>query len=774
MTRRTPPTPPPDDDLIFRLLGGGLRLVGAGLRYLVGRAVRTPLVGLLYLAVALPAALLLVQHGRLAFAVATAMPYTRPTPVFPLSVPLPDPVPLLLAGLVGLVVGFDRWVAWRTRARPSSAPASAPPAPEVCVLGRAYRRAWDPEQNTFTLTPDALFPLTVEHLRTHLLVVAPQGGGKTSSILLPLFSLGRRLGAAVFVFDAKGDGQDWSPGGFDLTFAVTAPATSMRLDVWSGRTPRQAGERLGEALVDRDSPPYFVNSAKDALAGLVAAHHRAYSRMPSLRQLLLYLRAGDAREDLRADLRRAGLPDHSDEVADLARVALLAEGKHDVLGNLDTALTPLARGDLATILATDGTGYRVEQLLRHGVRVRFVLPVADYPRLAPILGRLVLAQFTDAVLSPWCNQTLPKLVIVDEAHNFVTPTIAKGMAMARSNRGCYILALQNLNQITDPTLREDLLSVAGNKIVMAGVGDYDSTKFSALFGAVEREYLSTSTSQGLGTHVGRSTGRGQHGGGLLGSTSGAHYQLGRTTSSTKSETAGTSRQVRLRPTFLPTEIRELPRYHAIVERRDNSGEVTPATVVHLDRDLVLALQEEQRYALYYQTGQPDGPRTLPPLPPVFTAPLAWAADNRTGEEDSLRAERADEGDGRTAPTSLPADTPEQEETSGAGQMEEGKTPLERTPSAMLEPSNAPVWTTRMVQQIVDQLQLDVRIATALVARADGNGRDAAYLTDLLAYVRDNPKVRAPAVVFRRLVETNMERRPISGTPTPIADREDSA
>jgi hypothetical protein len=639
-------------------------------------------------------------------------------------------------------------------------------------LGRAYQRHWDPEQNTFTRIPEGLLTLTVEHLRTHLLVVAPQGGGKTSSILLPIFGLGRRLGAAVFVFDAKGDGQDWPPDGFDLTFDLTAPATSVRLDVWSGRTPRQAGERLGEALVDRDSPPYFVNSAKDALAGLVATHHRAYGQMPSLRQLLLYLRSGDARADLRAELRRAGLPDHSDEVADLARITQLAESKQDVLGTLDTALTPLARGDLAVILASDGTGYRVEQMLRHGVRARFILPVADYPRLAPILGRLVLAQFTDAVLSPWCDQTLPKLVIVDEAQNFVTPTIAKGMAMARSNRGCYALALQNLSQITDPALREDLLSVAGNKIVMAGVGDYDATKFSALFGSMEREYLSTGSSQGLGTHTGRSTGQGQHGGGLLGSTGGAHYQMARTSSSVRSETASTCRQVRLRPTFLPTEIRELPRYHAIIERRHNNGEVTPATVVHLDRDLVLEIQEEQRYMLYRQTGQLDGARTLPPVPPVFTNPLVLRAGT-SGEETVQLTE--EEGATSTLPGPAPTDAPEQVTTTAVTAARPDSVPVAAQSSSPVtsEPRSGPPWPTRMIQQIVDQLQLDATIAAALVARAEANGRDAAYLADLLAYVRDNPKVRAPDVVFRRLVETNRERRPAAGIPSPTTTHEAS-
>src|SRR3712207_8799095 len=57
-----------------------------------------------------------------------------------------------------------------------------------------------------------------------------------------------------------------------------------------------------------------------------------------------------------------------------------------------------------------------------------------------------------------------------EAGSFITPTIARGMAMARQNRGCFMIAVQNLSQIEDPVLREDILSVAGNKMVMAGVG----------------------------------------------------------------------------------------------------------------------------------------------------------------------------------------------------------------------------------------------------------------------------------------------------------------
>ena len=66
------------------------------------------------------------------------------------------------------VIGVDRWLAQRTRPCLSAETQPVAPPAALCVLGRAYDRAWNPEQNRFDLTPGALFTLTVEHLRTHL------------------------------------------------------------------------------------------------------------------------------------------------------------------------------------------------------------------------------------------------------------------------------------------------------------------------------------------------------------------------------------------------------------------------------------------------------------------------------------------------------------------------------------------------------------------------------------------------------------------------------
>jgi hypothetical protein len=527
---------------------------------------------------------------------------------------------------------------------------------------------------------------------------------------------------------------------------------------------------LGEALMDRDSPPYFVHNAKDALAGLVAAHQAAYGRMPALKELLVYLRHPPSRQDLLAELKLTGHREDSDEAADVRRLDQLAESKNDVLGTLDTALTPLARGEIAALLATDDSGYRLDALLQHGTRVRFVLPVADHPRLAPLLGRLVLAQFTDTVLSPSCNQALLKMVIVDEAENFVTPTIAKGMAMARANRGSYVLAFQNLSQIPDPTLREDLLSVAGNKIVMPGVGDFDSTKFSALFGTIEREYISQARSQSTGTQTSRSSGSGRQGGGLLGPTGGPHYQTSRAASATTSETTGATSQFRLRATWLPGEIRALPKHHAIIERRDNSGEVTPPTLVHLDRALVTATEEDQQYQLYRVTGRTEGPRTLPvslvpgrtgpaaPVngerPPLPASPLPPPAGHATGNE--------------TGPPGAgpPAPTPEDQETPAA--ITDGA-PAPTAPAAAPDATALPEWATPLSQAITAQLSIDPATAAALVARAHRQGRGPTYLEDLLAYVRQDRRGLNPAATFQRLVETNAVRRPAPPAPAALPD-----
>src|SRR5690348_13177698 len=137
---------PSDDDLFFRVIEAGLGVLWSWFKYLGRRAHRHPPLGGLYLLVVAPALGLLLQALRENLAVATAPPFTNPPPVFPFDHAVPEFIPWLLSLVIGLVIGFDRWIAWRyDRPRTgASADQTLPQTePDVCVLGRAYTRRWE-------------------------------------------------------------------------------------------------------------------------------------------------------------------------------------------------------------------------------------------------------------------------------------------------------------------------------------------------------------------------------------------------------------------------------------------------------------------------------------------------------------------------------------------------------------------------------------------------------------------------------------------------------
>lgn len=602
------------EDALSRTAGLAWTVVSSLVRYLLRRGKEHPAVGLAYLTLALPACAIIGEDLLLMWSRLTARPFSAPMQMWPLSEPLPPAGIAALVLIVAVVVAVDRWAS-HTRAQRLARPKDAEHVirPDEWILGRPYSRTWNPDPGEFrTEAQESLYRLTAEHLRTHLIVVAPTGSGKTRSVLEPALYMFKRTGAAALYFDAKGD--DFHPRHFHLNFDLDAPEASMKLNIWSGRTPREMGERLGEALVPDIGieKAYFANNAKDTIAGLVTAHHQAYRHMPSLKRLLAYLRDPDTRDDLAQELINRGLTEDCEEILDLQRINQLAAQKTDALGSLDTALAPLARGEVAELLTTFSDGYSIEQLVRESVRVRFALPVGRHPRIAPIIGRLVLAQFTYAVISPDCNKAILKAAVIDEAHNFVTRTIAKGMAMARENRGCFMLAFQNLSQITDPALREDILSVAGNKLVMAGVGNMDADKFSKLFGTQERPYTIHSQSTSMGHNSSMSMGSGHGTTGLFSPSMGSiRQQSTRASSSSQQQSSGSSIQLRERADFLPSEIRNLPQFHVLIESRDSRGEVTPATVVQLDSELIQNTANAQTLRLYNETGRLEAaPRQL--------------------------------------------------------------------------------------------------------------------------------------------------------------------
>lgn len=495
----------------------------------------------------------------------------------------------------------NRLIPWRNGKEPDE---------KSWVIGGVVTRLWSSEPGYFSFVSQGKqlpepYLLSSRILQTNLTIVAPPGQGKTGSILQPLVAYSRRIKGAAIFFDSKGN--DFNPDYFDYNFDLNDPADSIKINLFSGTTPAQAGERLSEALIPElsDDKQYFSNNAKDAMSTLVAAHHAAFNRLPELSQLQHYLTYSSQLErllqrvldNLKGDRQQEGLL----LAAGIRRIIKLMEIKNDILGSLATAISPLLTGTVSSLLVANpgSSSYTIEELLKKPGLVRLGLPVADNPRIAPMIGRLVLAQFTFAVLSPGCNTRIFKLAAVDEAHNFVTPSIAKGMAHARSNNAGYALAVQTLSQIEEKgrPLLNTIFAASGTKIVMAGVGDEDAERFSRTFGEVELPYVTHSHSSSKSS--GRSSSANRHRGHEIeffpgGSGSEHRSSLGqsRTNTNNRMQGEGSNEQLRLRRLFLPSEIRSLPLRHAIIESSDAFGQRWPAQVINMDRTLVNELEKK--------------------------------------------------------------------------------------------------------------------------------------------------------------------------------------
>lgn len=486
---------------------------------------------------------------------------------------------------------------------------------EHLLLGEFIPRHWETNPGYFWLEAEAKpvpYWLKLNILRTGLVIVAPQGSGKTASIFKPLRTFVDRSRSMGIFFDVKnsenanGTGTDFPPELFDLNFDAARP-DSIKLNLFAGQTPAQAGERLAEALIPDlgGDKAYFSNNAKSAMATIVASFHAIFNSYPSLVQILDYLSNPENLENLHKRLlNRVGGPQNADFLrlaTLLQRVINLSQNKTtDTLGNLATALEPLVTDVAARLLVTNPEpgAFTIEQLLKEPQLVRLALPVANNPRIYPIIGRLVLAQFTYAVLSPECNRQLFKLIAVDEARFFITDNVANGMAQARSNNAGYALSFQTLTQIRDEALLDNIFANAGSKLVMGKVGDKDAERFSRLFGTIELPYLSHSSgiNQGTNRNTGHSYSRGSEFEFLSSGLSGYESRATRATSNGRSASFGSSQgtnlSTRARRRFMDSEVRELEQRHAIIESSDDHGRQWFAQVINMDTRRVKELELE--------------------------------------------------------------------------------------------------------------------------------------------------------------------------------------
>ncbi len=178
-----------------------------------------------------------------------------------------------------------------------------------------------------------------------------------------------------------------------------------------------------------------------------------------------------------------------------------------------------------------------------GRSVGFLLPTGSFPDVAVPLGRVALAQFSQAVLSSTPERT--KLAVLDEFHSFVDEHFAGFLNQARSFGGGAVMAFQTIASIPREH-RDELLANPSTVIVTPGCMPFDAEHFSKVFGetAVEQRSHTYET--------------------------GAHAAGPR---------RGSVRvDMRDQPRHTPTQITELPPLHAIVLLDDGTRRYGPTTV----------------------------------------------------------------------------------------------------------------------------------------------------------------------------------------------------
>ena len=582
--------------------------------------------------------------------------------------------------------------------------------PQIQTLGLAYMRQWDSPNNRFATwlnsgreTDDDFITLTPDNLNRHVLIVAPTRAGKTANVIRPLIDYCRRNGHAAIFFDPKGN--DLDPRLFDVSFSML-PAerdSSIRLcliDPQIARErPLQAARKLAEGLIPEAREVYFSNAAREALTALMFAHYVVYGQYPELAEARAYMVMAERREELAKRLlerdAEATSPKERDQISDainlLGAVTETSSARGDVLGSLRQALLPLATGEFKEYITTNpARGLTIRQMLDMRLTARIAFTVTE-GEIGQSLGRVVIQQYTDAVLDPAADKSYLKLCVIDEAHNYICDSLTRGVAQAAGNNAGYVLAFQSLRQITDENARSVIFGNCKNKIVLAGLDPKDADDFSRYFGEADLPYTSVNAGQNQGYGQNQSYGQNQgvsygasSGGGVWGTQStsesyGTNQGYGQ--SQNYGQSRGMSVSYHRRPIWLPAEIGQIPRYHAICVLDNGEAEPAPRLMGFLDETTRATIREIMQQqpaplpertkepipeAIYvrHQTDQPHGqhraaPKAEPAAPATAAAPTPSRAAAAMPTATALGAETAtasQQPDAATQPKAEPQRT----------------------------------------------------------------------------------------------------------------------
>jgi type IV secretory pathway TraG/TraD family ATPase VirD4 len=450
---------------------------------------------------------------------------------------------------------------------------------------------------------------------------------------------------------------------------------------------------LAEALIaaNKDNP-FFSDSARQGLVAFMIGHHVVYREYPELIQVLEYTGDEDKRDLLTAEVIEVSKTEgateeerarqlRAQEALNLLRVAASrSNGKSDVLGSLYNALLPITSGQFRSYVTTNPkNGLTVSKMLENKLIVRIAF-TADEGDIGKALGKIIIQQFTDTVLSPRVDKSYLKLIVIDEAHNYVCEALKIGVAQAAGNNAGYMMAFQSLKQIDDEAARSIIFGNCKNKVIIAGAEFFDADTFSKDFGEQELAKISKTNSQSnsASSSNARSDGQSQSrsltaGFGFLSNTptgnQGSSKSSSLSQSESKSKSSGENVSYQRRPIWLPRELSTIPRYHAVCVLDDGSSRATP------EPHLVRFLKPEER-ALVEPINDKERKITIHPLLLAAT-PLPTVAlktkDTPTSEQETKSSERekARPSKSNGTPSHPSAKKDAQEKQSQKPELEEG-------------------------------------------------------------------------------------------------------
>ncbi|MFI2208136.1 ATP-binding protein [Streptomyces sp. NPDC020141] len=324
---------------------------------------------------------------------------------------------------------------------------------------------------------------------TSLLAVGPSGSGKSVRLVRPvvesmcLLALANR--AAVVAVTAQGAGAA-ADGAFDLVISVGRADSTHDLDLYGGADdPDEAARTIAEALVGdlaATLPGGDSRRAATALAQLIGPYrhvHGHFPAVPELRELLGGAPAALA--GLRAGLETKGGPGAAAELRELDARERQSARADDIGVLLAERVAFLDRPAFARFFRTDGAGRQFSlRAVEHPLRVRIDLPERGHAEASRIIARLVLAQFTEAVLNR-ADRSLFAALVLDDATHTVTADSVRSIQRLRSANAGVVLALRTLEDVPEP-LRGPLLGAVGCRMAFAGLAPWDGNRFAEAWG----------------------------------------------------------------------------------------------------------------------------------------------------------------------------------------------------------------------------------------------------------------------------------------------------